>query len=138
MTDQRSEMDGTQRSRDRYDKGLDAYASQFHIARDQVADWFAERVGERFGEEAIYSAARAWTDDELTLRDRSLAVIASLITLGGAEQQLRMHTRWAVEHGCTRQELEAMAALLAIYAGFARASNGLMVIREELAKLEAR
>jgi hypothetical protein len=31
-----------------------------------------------------------------------------------------------------------MAALLAIYAGFARASNGLMVIREELAKLEAR
>ena len=136
--DQRSKAEGTQRSRDRYDNGLDAYASQFQIAKDQVADWFAERVGERFGEEAIYSAARAWTDDELTLRDRSLVVIASLITLGGAEQQLRMHTRWAVEHGCTREELEAMAALVAIYAGFARASNGLIVIREELAKLEPR
>jgi 4-carboxymuconolactone decarboxylase len=138
MTTQHPQLDRTQRSRDRYESGLDAYASQFQIARNQVADWFAERVGERFGEEAIYSAARAWTDDELTLRDRSLAVIASLITLGGAEQQLRMHTRWAIEHGCTRQELEAMAALVAIYAGFARASNGLIVIREELAKLEAR
>jgi 4-carboxymuconolactone decarboxylase len=135
--DRRSEADATQRSRDRYEEGLDAYASQFQIARDQVADWFAQRVGERFGEEAIYSAGRAWTNDELTLRDRSLAVIASLITLGGVEQQLRMHTRWAVDHGCTRQELEAMAALVAIYAGFARASNGLIVIREELARLEA-
>jgi alkylhydroperoxidase/carboxymuconolactone decarboxylase family protein YurZ len=115
---------------------LAIYASQFHIAPEHVAAWFAEHVGERFGEEAILSAAGVWVDNELSLRDRSLVVIAALITQGGAEQQLRSHTRWAVDHGCTRSQLEALAALLGVYAGYPRASNGLMVIREELAKLE--
>ena len=78
---------------DRYERGLDAYASQFRIPRGEVAAWLAERVGERFGEEAIHSAAHAWDDDELSLRDRSLVVIAALITQGDAEPQLRMHTR---------------------------------------------
>ena len=121
----------------RYQRGLDAYASQFHITPEQVPGWFAGAVGARFGEEAIQSAANAWTDIELSLRDRSLAVLASLITMGGAEQQLRMHARWAVDHGCTQEELEAMATLLAIYAGFTRAANGLMIIREELTKLDS-
>jgi alkylhydroperoxidase/carboxymuconolactone decarboxylase family protein YurZ len=49
-----------------------------------------------------------------------------------------MHTRWAIDHGSTREELEALATLLAIYAGQTRAARGLMAIREELAELEAR
>jgi 4-carboxymuconolactone decarboxylase len=121
---------------DRYERGLDAYASQFRIAREDVAGWFAERVGERFGEEAIHSAAHAWDDDELSLRDRSLVVIAALIAQGDAEPQLRMHARWAIDHGSTRGELEALGTLLAIYAGQPRAANGLIAIREELDRLE--
>ncbi len=120
----------------RYERGLDVYASQFQIPRAEVAAWFAEHVGERFGEEAILSGAGAWVDDELSLHDRSLVVVAALITQGGAEQQLRAHTRWAIHHGCTRQQLEALATLLGVYAGYPRASNGLMVMREELARLE--
>ena len=77
----------------RYQRGLDAYASQFHITPEQVPGWFADAVGERFGLEAIQSAANAWTHDELSLRDRSLIVIAALIAQGDLEAQLRMHTR---------------------------------------------
>jgi alkylhydroperoxidase/carboxymuconolactone decarboxylase family protein YurZ len=117
---------------DRYERGLDAYASQFHIPRDEVAGWFAARVGGRFGTESIQSAANAWQDDELSLRDRSLVVLCALIALGGVEPQLRMHTRWAIEHGVTPEQLDAAAALLAIYVGFARASTGLMIVRDEL------
>ncbi len=120
----------------RYERGLEAYASQFQMPREEVASWFAEHVGERFGKESILSAADAWVDDELSLRDRSLVVVAALITQGSAEQQLRSHTRWAIQHGCTRKQLEALATLLGVYAGYPRASNGLMVMREELAKLE--
>ena len=120
----------------RYQRGLDAYASQFQIPREEVTSWFAQLVGERFGEEAILSAAGIWVDDELSLRDRSLIVVASLITQGNAEQQLRSHTRWAIRHGCTRKQLEALAMVLHVYAGDPRAVNGLMVMREELAKLE--
>lgn len=69
----------------RYQRGLQAYASQFHIPPDQVPAWFAGTVGDRFGEEAIQSAANAWTDDELSLRDRSLIVIAALIAQGDLE-----------------------------------------------------
>lgn len=122
-------------SNQRYQRGLDAYASQFQIPREQVDSWLAERVGERFGKEAILSAAGIWIDDELSLRDRSLIVIASLITQGSAEQQLRSHTRWAVRHGCARKQLEALAMVLHVYAGDPRAVNGLMIMREELDKL---
>jgi alkylhydroperoxidase/carboxymuconolactone decarboxylase family protein YurZ len=120
----------------RYDQGLEIYASQFQIPRDQVAAWFTEHVGERFGQEAILSAAGAWVDDELSLHDRSLVVIAALVTQGGAEPQLRVHARWAIHHGCTRAQLEALATLLGVYAGYPRASHGIMVMREELATLE--
>jgi hypothetical protein len=79
----------------RYQRGLQAYASQFHLPPDQVPAWFAGTAGDRSGEEVIQSAANAWTDDELSLRDRSLIVIAALIAQGDLEAQLRMHTRWA-------------------------------------------
>jgi len=119
----------------RYEGGLDAYASQLDIAREAVPAWFAERFGERFGEEAINSAGGAWLDDCLSLRDRSLIVVAALITQGGVESRLRGHVRWAIEHGSSREELEALVTLLAVYVGFPRASTGMEVVREELAKL---
>jgi 4-carboxymuconolactone decarboxylase len=122
---------------ERYERGLDAYASQFGIPREEVPGWFVERFGERFGEEAINSAGGAWSDDCLTLRDRSLIVLASMITQGGLDARIRGHVRWAIEHGSNREELEAMVTLLAVYAGFPKASAGMEVVREELARMEA-
>ena len=107
----------------------------FRVARRSLAG--LATLGDRFGEEAIQSATNAWTDDELSLRDRSLIVIAALIAQGDLEAQLRMHTRWALDHGSAPAELEALATLLAIYTGFARASRGLMIMRDELANLDA-
>src|SRR4051812_46306027 len=119
---------------DRYQRGVDAYASQFGISRDDVAQWFTDAYGERFGTEAINAAGGAWNDDGLNLRDRSLVVVAALITQGGVEDRLRGHVRWAIDHGVTRDELEALGALLAVYVGYPRASVGLEIIREELAR----
>jgi alkylhydroperoxidase/carboxymuconolactone decarboxylase family protein YurZ len=122
---------------ERYERGLDAYASQFGIPREDVAQWFTDRYGAQFGTEAINAAGGAWADDRLSLRDRSLVVVAALISLGGVEERLRGHVRWAIEHGASRDELEALGALLAVYVGYARASVGLEIIREELARLDA-
>ena len=123
-------------SDERYERGLDAYASQFGISPEEVPAWFAERFGERFGGEAINAAAGAWTEDSLSLRDRSLIVVAALIAQGGVEDRLRSHVRWAVEHGSNREELEALVTLLAVYAGYPRASVGMEVVREELERME--
>lgn len=122
---------------ERFDRGLDAYASQFDIPREDVLVWFAERFGERFGEEAINAGGGAWRDDGLSLRDRSLVVISALIAQGGVEERLRSHVRWATEHGATRDELEALVTLLAVYVGYPRASAGMEIVREELARLDS-
>ena len=121
---------------DRYELGLDTYASQFGIAREDVPDWFAERFGERFGTEAINAAAGAWVDDALSLRDRSLVVIAALVAQGGVDNRLRGHARWAVAHGSSREELEALITLLAVYVGYPRASVAMEIVREELDLLD--
>jgi 4-carboxymuconolactone decarboxylase len=122
---------------ERYERGLDAFASQFGIEREEVPAWLEERLGARFGEEALRANGGAWRDDALSLRDRSLIVVASLVTQGGVEDRLRGHVRWAIEHGSTREELEALVTLLAVYAGFPRASTGMEIVRDELDRLEA-
>jgi alkylhydroperoxidase/carboxymuconolactone decarboxylase family protein YurZ len=119
---------------DRYERGLKAYASQFGIDEAEVEAWFAKRHGERFGTEAINAAGGAWNEDELSLRDRSLVVVAALITLGGVEERLRGHVRWALEHGVTADELEAIVALLAVYVGFARAATASDIVYDELTR----
>lgn len=122
---------------DRRQRGLEAYASQFEIREDDVWEHLCSLVGERMAEEAILTAGRAWVDDCLSLRDRSLVVVAALVAQGGVEARLRPHVRWAIEHGATAEELEALATLLAVYTGFPKASVGMEVIRDELARLDA-
>ena len=122
---------------DRYQRGLEAYASQLGISVEEVPGWFAERFGERFGEEAISAAGGAWVDDVLSLRDRSLIVVAALVAQGGLERRLRAHVRWAIDHGSTREELEALVTLLAVYVGFPRASTAMELVREELDQIDA-
>jgi 4-carboxymuconolactone decarboxylase len=119
---------------DRWERGLDAYASQMGIAREDVPEWFAERYGERFGTEAINAAGGAWRDDELSLRDRSLIVVAALIAQGGVDPRLRGHVRWALAHDVTPEQLEALATLLAVYVGYPRASVGMEIVRDELGR----
>ena len=121
-------------SADRYERGLKAYASQFGIPEGAVAQYFAERHGERFGEEAINAAGGAWNDEGLSLRDRSIVVVAALITQGGVDERLRGHVRWALDHGVTPVELDAIAALLAVYVGYPRASIAAEIVQEELAR----
>ena len=121
---------------DRRERGLDAYASQFGIPRDEVASTLSARFGGSFAEEAIAAAGGAWTADALSMRDRSLVVVTALIVQGGVEDRLRTHVRWAIENGSTRQELEALVALVAVYAGYPRASVAMEVVRAELDRLE--
>jgi 4-carboxymuconolactone decarboxylase len=121
----------------REDRGADAYANQLRVTRAEAGDWFREHFGERFTTEAMNAAGGAWVNDCLTPRDRSLAVIASLVTQGGVETRLRTHVRWAIDQGSTRDELEALVTLLAVYIGYPRASVAMEVVRIELARLEA-
>jgi 4-carboxymuconolactone decarboxylase len=123
--------------RTRRERGISAYASQFEIPESEVEAYMGGLLGERMAGEAINAqGGGAWADEPLSLRDRSLVVLASLITQGGAESRLRGHVRWAVAHGVSREQIEELTTLLAIYAGYPRASTAMETIRAELAELE--
>jgi 4-carboxymuconolactone decarboxylase len=120
--------------RERVSRGRAAYASQFRLPEGEAVEELKQVVGERMANEAINAAGGAWVDDCLSLRDRSLVVLAALVAQGGVEERLRVHIRWALDHGVTPEELEAMGALLAVYVGYPRASVAAEMIREVLAE----
>lgn len=114
-------------------QGIAAYASQFGLSEQEVVAHMEAMLGPHMASEAQHAAAGAWRKDAaLSMRDRSLIVIASLITQGGVDARLRGHLRWAPENGATREELEELMALLAVYAGYPKASIGMELLREEL------
>ena len=113
-------------------EGIAAYASQFGLSEEETAPYMEQLLGSAMAEEAQHAAAAAWREGALSRRDRSLAVIAALVTQGGVDARLRGHLRWAPENGCTREELDELVALLAVYVGYPKASTGMELLREEL------
>ena len=123
---------------DRRERGIAVYGGQFGVAEDEAERRFVERFGRRFAEEAFSAAGgNAWEAEPLTRRERSLVVVAMLAALGGVEARLRTHVRFALENGATADELDAAVCLVATYAGFARASVAMEIVRDELAVVGA-
>jgi 4-carboxymuconolactone decarboxylase len=73
-----------------------------------------------------------WARPELAPRDRSLIVVAALITNGSTEQ-LRGHLVRAKQNGLTETELKEVIIHLAFYAGWPRAMSAVTVAREVFA-----
>jgi len=115
-------------------RGRAAYASQFRLPEAEAIERLTDMVGERMAVEAVNAAGGAWVDDCLSLRDRSLVVLAALAAQGGVEDRLRGHARWALDHGVSAEELEAALSLLAVYIGFPRASVAMEVVRQVVAE----
>lgn len=70
----------------------------------------------------------------LDLRTRELVIIASCITLGYAMPQLHAHIEAALNVGCTQEEIIEVIIQMAIYAGFAAASNAMRVAKDVFVK----
>lgn len=68
----------------------------------------------------------------LTLAQRELLTIASLVTLGGLEPQLQGHTRGAINVGCTPTEIIETVIHTVQYSGFPRALNAIRVVTDAL------
>jgi alkylhydroperoxidase/carboxymuconolactone decarboxylase family protein YurZ len=121
---------------DRRERGIAVYGGQFGVPEEEAERRLVERFGRRFAEDAFSAAGGStWEDGPLTRRERSLVVLALLAALGGVEARLRTHVRFALENGATPDELDAAVCLVATYAGFARASVAMEVVRDELADL---
>jgi 4-carboxymuconolactone decarboxylase len=130
VTDPAPDSDSARRAR-----GIAMYAQQFGVPADELPAHMARMLGPAMAEQAQYASADAWTDASLSMRDRSLAVIAALVAQGGVEARLRGHLRWAPSNGVTREELDALMVLLAGYVGYPKASIAMELLIEELGPL---
>ena len=120
---------------DRRANGIALYADQFGLSVEEVEAYFINTYGKEFAEEAFQATGGgAWESNHLDLRVRSLIVLTSLATLGGAESRIRNHTKWALRHGVTVHEIQSAMALVANYAGFARASVAMEAVNAALAE----
>lgn len=112
-------------------EGLQAYANQLGMRVSDVEAHFIHNYGSAFSESAFLAAGGGnWQENELSLRERSLIVITVLTTLGSVDERLKGHLKWATQHNLNREDLEAALALIANYAGFARASVALDILNE--------
>lgn len=88
-------------------------------ALKDIAPDFANHLIEIFGD--IY------TRDQLDLRSREIATIASLVTLGHASPQLKVHINAALNVGVSQAEIIMQ---MSVYAGFPAALNALFITKE--------
>ena len=84
-----------------------------------------------------FAFGEVWSRDVLTRRDRSLVTVAILGILKCTDELL-IHVRAALNHGCTREELEEVMVQLSGYGGFPKAVEGLRAAREVFARIDAR
>jgi 4-carboxymuconolactone decarboxylase len=69
----------------------------------------------------------------LDLLTRQLVLVASCVTLGHAEPQLRAHAQAALAAGATREQIVETILQLTFYAGGPAVRNSLVAIRDVIA-----
>ncbi|HAL39549.1 MAG TPA: 4-carboxymuconolactone decarboxylase [Polaromonas sp.] len=66
----------------------------------------------------------------LDLKSREIAVVATMLAMGNAAPQLKVHVCGALNVGCSRDEIVEVMMQKAVYAGFPVALNGLFAAQE--------
>ena len=99
--------------------------SQPASARDAVRNVVPDLIG--YTEKWLFG--EVWERPQLSKRDRSLIVVATLIALG-REKQLVGHLERALNNGLTKTELSEVITHLAFYAGWPSASTAVGIARE--------
>ncbi len=83
-----------------------------------------------------FALGDVWARPQLSRRDRSIVVIAILVTLG-AVAEFDLHAPAGLRHGLTRVEIEEIVNHLALYAGVPRAVEAMRAVRAAFARLDA-
>jgi len=97
-------------------------------ARDAVRGT-APKLAE-YADTLIYG--EVWERPQLSKRDRSLVVVATLIALG-RERQLEGHLARALDNGISKEEISEIITHLAFYAGWPAAMTAALIAKDVFA-----
>lgn len=114
----------------RFQRGM-AMLTQINVAGGEAVLKNLEDIAPDFGRYLIeFPFGDIYSRSGLDLKNREIATIAALTTLGNAQPQLKVHIAAALNVGCTKDEIIETIIQMAIYAGFPAAINGLFTAKE--------
>lgn len=102
----------------RANAGRAVYARNFGVSEDTAEAMLVERAGAQYAREALLAAGGpGWNGVGLTNRDRSIAVIAALVSQHVTDQRLITYLNAARTAGVTEEGLGDLMVLLTAYLG---------------------
>jgi 4-carboxymuconolactone decarboxylase len=121
---------------DRYDLGLEKIRQVYGEAGENVTKNLKD-ISPEFARYIIeFPFGEIYSRSGLDLKSREIAIVASLVTMGNASSQLKVHINGALNVGCSRTEIIEVIIQMAVYAGFPAALNGLFVAKEVFDQIE--
>lgn len=122
--------DGSSESFARGRELLQNYLGKWDVPREQLDASADMLITHLFGE--------IWTRDGISVRDRSLITLATLIVQGAREPEFKFHVKGALNMGITPAAIEEMFIHLSYYAGVPTTRAGWDIVKPLLQKHAAR
>lgn len=89
----------------------------------QLAPEFA-----RYNDDILFG--EVWSDKTLSLKQRSMITVTTLVASGITDSSLKFHLQNAKKNGVTREEMSAMITHIAFYAGWPKAWAAFNMIKD--------
>ena len=111
----------------RKEKGFDFMAVKQTAGRDALGE-FAPKFAE-LNDDVLFG--EVWSrEEELSLRDRSLVTVVSLIAMGLTDNSFRYHLESAKKNGITASEMAEIITHVAFYVGWPKAWAAFRMAKE--------
>lgn len=110
-------------------RSADARTVLGRLSENQPPGGVGVNMGAFTGTAGRFAFGELWSRPELSRRDRSLVVCATLVTQD-KPNELRFHLQGALNHGATPEELEELMITTIVYVGFPTAVEGFRALRE--------
>lgn len=89
----------------------------------QLAPEFA-----RYNDDILFG--EVWSDKTLSLKQRSMITVTTLVASGITDSSLKFHLQKAKKNGVTKEEMSAMITHIAFYAGWPKAWAAFNMIKD--------
>lgn len=102
------------------------YANELGNVLEELDPEFADIIRE-------FPYENIWNREGLTLKEKSICTISSLISMG-REDQTEIHMRGFLNSGGTVKELKELIIHLAVYSGFPSSLNAFKILNKVMKK----
>jgi len=106
------------------------------LGKNQPPGGVGVSMGEFTGTAGRFAFGELWSRDQVTHRERSLIVCATLVAQD-KPSELEFHLQGALNHGATLAELEELMITAIVYCGFPTGVEGFRVLREVEARQQS-